>query len=455
MRELSTQKMDYLKAESYLYDLSLHGTKLGLANITQLLDSINNPHKKLVFIHIAGTNGKGSVCAILNSILTQAGFKVGVFTSPHLISLRERFKINNRIICIEDFISTVKRIKPAIESLNKKDVFPTFFEAVTAMAADYFLRKNVDVVIWETGLGGSYDSTNIVDSLISAITNVGLDHCQYLGNTLEKIARDKAGIIKENSIFCTASNNKKIIDIFKNICLNKNTKFVLSDKRKIKANKKNASSFDYISDDIKLSGLTSRLDTDYQWDNISLSITIAYEYFKKSVPGIELNRIEKYIMEGLKKAKIQGRFQLVQDNPPVIVDPAHNPPGFIALRDSLLKKYPSWKYIFVFGILSDKDYEAYTRLLAPIAHTIYCVEPKSKRRLPAIELTKCCVKHATTETTVYSGPTLYEILKRYNYGSKKSKELLVICGSFYLVGETLKLLKKTRLKIFDKETDYR
>lgn len=332
---------------------------------------------------------------------------------------------------------------------------PTFFEAVTAMAIDYFHTNKTDVVIWETGLGGSYDSTNIVNSTVSAITNVGLDHCEYLGNTIAKIATDKAGIIKENSIFCTASNNRNVIEIFKKICADKNTKMVISGKNNLKFKKNSSRKFDYVNANIKFYGLTTGLSADYQRDNISLSIAIVYEFFKKAMPEICLTDIEKYIRNGLSKLKIQGRFQLLNSNPPIIADPAHNPAGFEALRKSILKKYPGWKYTFVFGMLSDKDYDRCARIIAPVAHRIYCVEPPSKRKLPAIELTQCCAKYASPSTGVFTGATLHEILNRYNTGNRQEKKLLVICGSFYLVGETLKLFKKTRIKIFDRETDYR
>ena len=172
------------------------------------------------------------MCAILSSILRAAGLKTAVFTSPHLISLRERFVIDNRVIPAGKFVSVLKKVKTACQELRKINIKPTFFEVVTAMAIDYFSREQADAVILETGMGGSLDATNIVESEISVITNVSLDHCKYLGDTVTKIARDKAGIIKNNQIFITGSDDSEVLNIFQKICESKNTAMDVSDHKK-------------------------------------------------------------------------------------------------------------------------------------------------------------------------------------------------------------------------------
>jgi len=449
--------MNYSQAESYLYDLRLYGTKLGLNNIACLLDKLDNPQKNLFFVHVAGTNGKGSLCSILNSILRAAGLKTAVFTSPHLISLRERFVVDNRVISAANFVSVLKRVKTACGELKKSDINPTFFEVVTAMAIDYFSREKVDAVILETGMGGSLDATNIVKSDISVITNVSLDHCKYLGDTVAEIAADKAGIIKNNQVFLTASDDNEVLDIFQKICDNKNTQMLVSDDKKhIRLTKRSPYEikFDYIADKVCYKDLRSRLIAPYQLKNISLSVLAARTVFKtKNIPA---ENFEIYVQKGLEKASVKGRFQFIFRKPPVIVDAAHNIAGFSVLKTAVKKCFKDYKVCVMIGLLEDKDYGSVCRDIPSFADEIICVEPDSGRKLSCVDLEQCLRKYAPENMKISSSfnpaESVNSFINKNNFGSKK---VLIVCGSFYLVGGILRDMGVTRLKIADKESDYR
>ncbi|MCD6460422.1 bifunctional folylpolyglutamate synthase/dihydrofolate synthase [bacterium] len=450
--------MNYSQAEAYLYNLRLYGTKLGLNNIAGLLDQLNNPQKSLFFVHIAGTNGKGSVCAILNAILRSAGLKTAVFTSPHLISLRERFVVNNKVISAKRFVSVLKKVKKASDELKKSNIIPTFFEVVTAMAIDYFAGQQVDVVILETGMGGSLDATNIVNSNISIITNVSLDHCRYLGNTVEKIAEDKAGIIKSNQIFFTGSTDPDILSIFKKICEHRKTKMIVSDEQKnLSVRKKTVGSveFDYIDNNVCYKNLRTRLTAPYQLKNTALAVSAARMILNKK--SVDSSNVENYIRNGLRNVSIKGRFQCICAKPPVILDAAHNIAGFTVLKQAVSDCFPNYKVCLMIGILKDKDYQSVCREISSFADEIVCVEPDSARKLPAFKLRQCfkniCAESVKISVSLNSMRTVKKFIEKNH--AINDKKVLIVCGSFYLVGDFLRKMGLTRLKIADKESDYR
>src|SRR5580658_6358978 len=204
--------MTYSQAIEFLYGLRLFGMKLGLENTFRLAAAMGNPHHQLRFIHVAGTNGKGSTCAMLESIYRAAGWRVGLFTSPHLVSFAERIQVGRELISHEDVARLTEEIRAAIDSLGAESP-PTFFEVVTVMALKHFAERNCELIVWETGLGGRLDATNIVTPLASVITNVQLDHQQWLGNTLPEIAREKAGIIKHGVPVFTATEDPGALEV--------------------------------------------------------------------------------------------------------------------------------------------------------------------------------------------------------------------------------------------------
>lgn len=449
--------MDYCQAESFLFSLCSHGTKLGLSNISHLLGSMGNVQKNLFFVHVAGTNGKGSVCSILNSIFSSVGLNTGVFTSPHLVSLRERIKINNRVISVNEFSACVNRVKSVVEHVRREySDQPTFFEVMTAMAVDYFYRKNVDIVLWETGMGGAYDSTNIVDRGVSVITNVSLDHCDYLGDTVEQIAEDKSGIIKKKSLFFTASNDKNVLKIFQNVCCEQNTEMIRADSSNIiiKNKTRRFKTFDYVKDNFNITDLKTNLLASYQDDNLALAINCSQRVLAQIGEKISNKDLNRGIAQGVRNVKISGRFQVLREDPVIIVDSAHNRSGMTALRDALSDVYSGKKINVLFGVLADKDYRSICSELVQFADRIFCVEPVSDRKLSAEKLAACCAD--LTDIDIVSNLSISQVLESFcRKCYKRSDEILVVCGSFYLVGEMIRMMGKSRIKIMDNGSGYR
>ena len=316
--------MSYNKILKYLYSLESSKIKLGLENIQNLLDKIGNPEKHLKCIHVAGTNGKGSVCAMLFYILKEAGYRVGLYTSPHLKKFNERIRINEHFITDREIVEYFLKIKPHLTNQS-------FFEITTAMAFLYFKEKNTDFVVLEVGLGGRLDATNVVVPLISVITNVGLEHTDLLGSTIGKIAFEKAGIIKTNVPVVTACNSEAL-EVIKKTAKERNAPLFMAKKYKnIK--------FDY-------------LNGSFQQQNKDIALT-TMETLKK-IYSIKINKNQ--IKNGLKKTKWIGRLQFISKN--VLVDCAHNPSGFEVLRKELLiiKHQKNIKnFIFVVGMQKTKD----------------------------------------------------------------------------------------------------
>jgi dihydrofolate synthase/folylpolyglutamate synthase len=278
--------MDYQEALDYLYSTQRFGTKLGLANITKLLEKLGNPHKELMVVHVGGTNGKGSVCAMVSAILQEAGYKVGTYTSPHVKDFNERFLVNGEKISDKD----VARLTSIVKK-HRDD--QTFFEIVTAMAFKYFKEQNVGILVLEVGLGGALDATNVITPMVSVITNIGLEHTDYLGKNLASIAYEKSGIIKDNRPVITAAEGKALA-VIKNVCKEKNSEMFLIRKPRKKY-------------ELGLKG-------DFQQVNAAVAVktvqTLA-KYYSVSATG-------KDITAGLKKAHWPGRFEYFEDN--ILVD---------------------------------------------------------------------------------------------------------------------------------------
>jgi dihydrofolate synthase/folylpolyglutamate synthase len=383
--------MDYKEALEYLYSIQRFGTKLGLANTTKLLEKLGNPHKELMVIHVGGTNGKGSVCAMISSILQEAGYKVGMYTSPHVKDFNERFLVNGKKISDKD----VARLASIIKK-NRDD--QTFFEIVTAMAFKYFKEQKVDVLVLEVGLGGALDATNVIVPLVSVITNIGLEHTDYLGKNLASIAYEKSGIIKDNRPVITAAEGKALA-VIKNVCKEKNSEMFLLRKPRKKY-------------ELSLKG-------DFQQLNAAIAVKtvdVLAKYFSISATASD-------IVSGLKKAYWPGRFEYFEEN--ILVDCAHNLEGVKVLVHEL-KKIKK-KKILVIGIMKDKNKEGMLRLL--------------EKHFSKIILTKVGVPRASEPEELakylHNG---YKIIKNPKEALKYAKsiaknELIVVAGSIYLVGE--------------------
>jgi dihydrofolate synthase / folylpolyglutamate synthase len=397
--------VNYSEAIQFLYGLQMFGANFGLENTFKLAALAGDPQKRLRFIHVAGTNGKGSTCAMLESIYRAAGLRVGLFTSPHLVSFRERIQVNRQLIPEAEVV----RLVEALRAANREND-ATLFEFATVMALKFFAEHQCDLVIWETGLGGRLDATNIVMPLASLITNIAFDHQQWLGDTLEKIAAEKAGIIKPGVPVLTATSEPSALAVIKKIAREKNAPL------KIVSRPAGTPAPPLLGDHQKL--------------NAALALA-AVEVLQGQIPVA----VEK-IRAGLANVHWPGRLQLIEKpgGQKFLLDGAHNAAGATVLRAALEKHFPGEKPAFIFGVLADKQWPDICRTLAPLAARIFTVSVASERTADAKELAKYF--HA-------ANPAAAAIACRdfsQALAACKDAPFVVVTGSLYLVGEALEQL---------------
>lgn len=420
--------MNYEEALAYIHNVAWFGKKPGLHRMIQLLEKMGNPHKKLKFVHVAGTNGKGSTCSMIASVLKEAGYKTGMFTSPYIHVFNERIQVNGQLISNEDLITIVEFVKGFIEELEEN---PTVFEVITLIGMEYFRRQNCDIVVLEVGIGGLLDSTNVIDTKeVAVITSIGFDHTAMLGNTMEEIAEQKAGIIKENTDVVFWAKNTKCLEVIKNTCKKTHSKLYCPEYDKLISKEFNlfGQSFDYkeySNVKIPLSGL-------YQLENAAIAITTLEVLVKK---GYQITK--EHILTGLSKAVWIGRFQVIHTEPVLIVDGSHNPPGMKATVESLKKHFPKQKITFIIGVMADKELDTMIQYILPLAKEFITVTPDNKRAMKAEELALYLQKKgAKAQAFTYVEDACREAM----FQAKKDG---VICalGSLYLVDAIQKSLK--------------
>ncbi len=408
------QSMNYKKILKYLYSLDSPTFKLGLDDLRALLNNIGNPDKKLKCIHVAGTNGKGSVCSMIYYALMEAGYKVGFYSSPHLNQFNERIRINEKLITDKEIVEYFLKIKPYIT--NK-----SFFEITTAMAFLYFVERNVDFLVLEVGLGGRLDATNVVTPLISVITNIYFEHTEILGKTIEKIAYEKAGIVKEN-VPVVAGANGKSLDVIRKIAEERNAPLFLSKKHK--------------NIDFKY------LNGNFQQQNKDIALA-AIDVLKKFHP-IRISK--KQIINGIKKTRWKGRLEFISKN--VLVDVAHNPAGMEVLKNELkiIKKGKNIdNFIFVIGIQKDKDIKRMLEITKPIASTMIFTKsgnPKAAEPLELLKIFNSISKNSPMKNKLNNKKNQKIIInpkKALNYAKKIAgkNDMVVVTGSIYMVGEVI------------------
>ena len=400
----------YLYAKLPMYQrVGSSALKKDLTNITKLCDYLNNPQNKIKTIHIAGTNGKGSTSHIISAIYQSNGYNVGMYTSPHLIDFRERIKFNG-IPCSEDFvIGFTDQLKPIIE-----DIKPSFFEITVAMAFEFFAKKKVDIAIIETGLGGRLDSTNIIKPEVSIITSIGFDHMDMLGNTIEEITKEKAGIIKSNTPVIVGKLDEKSYKIIKEVSLTKN-----------------ASLHSYLNENFK----TDLLGEHQQW-NIGTAIACT-KIIRDDLPINEVKN--QYALENVcRLTNFYGRWQIFNKNPIVIGDVGHNEDGFQLITKELAK-YRT-KIHFILGFVDDKDLSKIIPNL-PANSTFGFVKPNVTRGMEANKL-KLIFKSYNIEGISF--PDLYTaVSKRFKLVPKN--ELIFVGGSNFIISDLLKLKENNQL----------
>ena len=423
--------MSYESAIRYLFNLQKFGIKFGLSKTENILKSFGNPHLGQNYIHVAGTNGKGSVAAFMGSILQEAGYRVGMYVSPHLVRFTERFRINGEEISQGKTVALIDELQRVIDV----DEPPTFFEAVTAMAIRYFAREKTDIAIMEVGMGGRLDATNVITPLVTGITNISMEHQEYLGNTLSHIAREKAGVIKKGVDVVTAVTQPGIIEQFKAVSEERGAPF-----RRVGKDMKYRSTpagLHFFGQSRNIKGLQLGLKGIHQARNAALALGMMEQIETKGFP-LSTDQIRK----GLKKADWPGRMQIIKENPTILLDGAHNAAAVKALARTIRSDFSYDKMILVIGIMADKDIGALLRAIVPISDRVLYTRPVYSRAAdPGVLMEKAHPLNIPGEIV----PSLAEALKKAE-ALATSKDLIVVCGSLFTVGEALTCFDPIRYK---------
>jgi len=365
------------------------GMNFGLERMHDLLAELKVSHRDLPFVHIAGTNGKGSTVNYLKNIMMEQGYKVGTFTSPHIESIKERIMINDEYIAESDFLSLFRQVMQTIEAMEQEQVYPTQFEILTVIALMYFQEKRPDFVIMETGLGGRLDSTNVIQPLLSIITNVSFDHTNILGNTIQEIATEKAGIIKENSYVITGVREGEALSVVQKKAEEQHSELrVLGEHFQVveQATQPDGETFTYISEDCRMEKMQLRMLGKHQIENAALAIAAALLLKEKYYYSFQ----EDSIRNGVQKAIWRGRLERISSNPYVIVDGSHNEAGIETLIQTLQARYQKKKIVFITAALADKDVSSMMSKLEKVASHIICTQFTMDRALEAEQLAKHC-----------------------------------------------------------------
>ncbi|MBS3110408.1 bifunctional folylpolyglutamate synthase/dihydrofolate synthase [Candidatus Woesearchaeota archaeon] len=414
---LDDEYLDYESSIQFLDRIQMQkGMKLGLANMTRALQLTDNPQLQYKVIHVTGTNGKGSVCAMLDAILTSAGHKVGRYISPHLVKINERIMINGREISDEKFAELVNYVRPY---LRKVDL--TYFEILTLMAFLHFRDEKVDFAVVEVGMGGRLDATNTAQPILSIITNIDFDHTKHLGGTIAEIATEKAGIIKENATVVTGCTGDALA-VIKETCQAKRSKLVPLATHKVQRRILN------IGD---LKNVSLSLKGEFQHQNAKVAVTAA-----KAMQTMGIDLPDRSIKIGLASAEWPGRLDFIENN--VLVDCAHNPAAINVLVIELKRLQSVFdRMVLVFGAMKDKDYQGMIEELCPLADKVFLTKVKEERAAEPEELAKE-VKQYTKNFALTANVADAVELARSEAGPR---DLVLITGSIYVVGDALKYLK--------------
>lgn len=410
--------------------------KFGLRGIRTLSAELGNPHRAYPSIHIAGSNGKGSTAAMLAAILQSAGYKTGLYTSPHLIDYRERIRINGKLISQKDVVRITERLRPSIRRMGA-----TFFEAATALAFKYFAEEEVDIAVIETGLGGRLDATNIISPLITVITTISHEHTKILGNTLSEIAFEKSGIIKSKVPCVTGVKSKTALEVIRSTCKRKRSPFIILEDPLIQEKER---SIDRTVIDISVNGrkfdnLIISMAGSFQERNAALVILTAHQITN----GKNFDISEGHLRRGLGNVQqltgIHCRLSVIGKDPMIIADVAHNPES-IKRQVEALRSLGIADVVLIFGAMKDKNVREMSKRLLPISRYVILVSPNTERSRPAVDLAKYFKSGEVDPIIAGSVP---EGIRRAKEISKGARGIL-ITGSHFVVGEALAYLQKRK-----------
>ncbi len=420
--------MRYEETLSWLYGLETMGIKLGLHNVTELLRRMGDPQRQFRSVHVAGTNGKGSVCAMTESILREQGYRTGLYTSPHLVDFTERIQTSGEEITRSQLCRLTEEVRGHVEdmALVSEESFPTFFEVTTAIAFAHFAERGVEEAVVEVGMGGRLDATNIVEPDCTAITRIAIEHTQYLGSTLEKIAAEKAGIIKRGIPVITAEDKPQALDTIGRIAEESRAPL-----RRVGID----ITFETVESTIKgttvkLDGLplvTTPLLGSYQSENAAVAYGITLELPKR---GVEVEK--EAVLRGLKSVRWPGRLQLVRRSPSVIFDVSHTPDGASAVTGDI-KRLFGRKALLILGVLNDKDLDGIAKAFATVTERAVAVAPSSPRAFGASEVGSALRRYVAD---VREAPSIAEALSTA-LRTAAAEDVIIVAGSLYTVGEAI------------------
>ena len=411
----------------YLDSLKGRGIRPGLGPVRSLLERIGSPQKRYKSILVGGTNGKGSISAILAAVLQAAGYRVGLYTSPHLVDFRERIRVDGAMIPEEALGELIRKVRRA----DREGV--TYFEFATALAFVYFARCRVDVAVLEVGMGGRLDATNVARPELSIISNIAMDHAEYLGRRLEEIAREKAGIVRRGGVCITAARQAPALAAIDRICRDKGA-LLLRVGHEIRIRAKAGGLIDFRGPALELTNLALALKGPHQRENTACALG-ALGILRGR--GFEIG--DEAVRFGLKAVRWKGRLEIVAEHPTVLLDGAHNPAGAAALRKAL-GEFKYRRLILVLGILADKDYRGMIRRLAPLAHRLIVTRPPDERAL-APDLLAAEARRWNRQVEVRADPR--EAVARAS-AVAGAADLICIAGSLYLVGAVSPLFTSSK-----------
>ncbi len=425
--------MKYEEAMEFIEKSNARGSVLGLSSIECLTELCGRPQEKLTFIHVAGTNGKGSVSSFIANSLKTAGYKVGRYVSPTIFDYRERFQINNKWITKKDLAELMEQVKDACDQMVAKgEPHPTSFEIETALAFLYFVKKECDIVVLETGMGGTLDATNIIPApLLCVLTSISMDHMQFLGDCLEKIAEQKCGIIKQGTTVVSTKQELEAMKVVEETCKRNHTDLLVADKdlvSKVKTTlEKQAFTYKDVRYEISLGG-------SYQIENAVLAIECLRWLSENGFEQITVSRM----LKGLQTTTWKGRFSVIAKKPYFIVDGAHNEAAAQKLAESIRFHFTNRKIVYIMGMFRDKEYEKVIRITAPLASQIITVAaPGNPRALPAYELA-AAVREVNPYVT--NADSLEEAVEMsYLFADKEA--VIIAFGSLAFLGQLMNIVE--------------
>jgi len=420
--------MSFQDAYDWLCSFEKYGWIFGLERITYLLERLGNPHKGIQTVHVAGTNGKGSVCKYISSILQKAGYSVGLYLSPHIERFSERISVNTQEISYEEFARFVSHVIPVVEEMKRQDRTPTYFEIVTALAFLHFRDRSVDYAVVEVGLGGRFDATNVVHPLVSVITNISLEHTDILGKDLASIAMEKAGIIKEGVPVVTAAQGIARATI-EHVARERNAPVVCLEQGSWKriSHQQGTQEF-FVHGSFKDYSVKTSLLGQHQGENIAIAVAAVEQL---QMGGVYLTDTD--IQEGIAAASHPGRMEVISDKPLILLDGAHNPAGMDMLAKTLQEDFSSYRVILVLGVLKDKDLERMVSTIVPVSDVIIVTRSGNPRATDPQVLKEIIAQSDVSKKIIMEDSVAHAIMHAMQMVT--SRDLICVTGSLFTVGE--------------------